>query len=536
MYEYKCFSRVMKNLFLQEEAMDFKVNREIFSTKEVVYDGNNEQAVELDYILPDYFPEIFKVLKCQLSPRIVSHSISGEKLTYELVVGIKVLYMSEGSNALRSIEQKLNYTKTANLGTQADKMQVIILPKADYINCRVVNQRRLDFRGAISCKIKVVGEKKQQIVSDAFGGNIQLKKETVSYPTNRLTATKRATIIEDLDMGAVKPAIISIARSDADITSNEHKIITNKLITKGEANINILYICENENGDGLDTMQFTVPFSQVIDMDGINEKYDAMVNINVISCEIIPHGTSGESREVECEINLEINCVANKYENVDIVSDAFSTTHPVNFEYIDAKIEKKPAPINLSQTIKSNLEYKEGDIASVYDAWVKVNSVMSRMDIPTNTMYFTGVCNFVVIAKNEDGKPVYIENDMPFETAMQIENDGNDSYAEPKATVVSNSYNLTSANTVEVKAEINIGGYINEAENNKLVSNIEVDETVKKEHEGDYALKLYFADNGEDVWEIAKKYSTSIKAVMDENDLTEDKMAKKGMLLIPMVD
>ncbi len=39
--------------------------------------------------------------------------------------------------------------------------------------------------------------------------------------------------------------------------------------------------------------------------------------------------------------------------------------------YIDAKIEKKPAPINLSQTIKSNLEYKEGDIASVYDAWVK---------------------------------------------------------------------------------------------------------------------------------------------------------------------
>ena len=516
--------------------MDFKVNREIFSTKEVVYDGNNEQAVELDYILPDYFPEVFKVIKCQLSPRIVSHNISGEKLTYELVVGIRVLYMSEDSNALRSIEQKMNYTKTVNLGTQSDKMQVVIVPKSDYINCRVVNQRRLDFRGAVSSKIKATCEKKQQIVSDAFGGNIQLKKETVSYPTNRLTATKRTTIIEDLDMGAVKPAIISIARSDASIVSSENKIITNKLITKGEANIDILYTCENENGDGLDTMQFTLPFSQVIDMDGINEKYDAMVDVNVISCEIIPHGTSGESREVECEMNLEINCVANKFDNVDIVTDAFSTTHPVNFEYIDAKIEKKPIPINLSQVVKSNLEYKEGDISGVYDSWVKVNNIMSRMDIPTNTMYFAGVCNVVVMAKNQEGKPIYLENDMPFETAMQVENAGDDSYAEPKATVVSNSYNLTSTNTVEVKAEINIGGYMYEAESNKLVSNIEVDEAVNKEHEGDYALKLYFADNGEDVWEIAKKYSTSIKAVMDENDLTEDKISKKGMLLIPMVD
>ena len=112
--------------------MDFKVNREIFSTKEVVYEGSNEQAVELDYILPDYFPEIFKVLKCQLSPRIVSHSISGEKLTYELVVGIRALYISEDSNAIRSIEQKMNFTKTIDLGKPVEKAQVIIIPKADY--------------------------------------------------------------------------------------------------------------------------------------------------------------------------------------------------------------------------------------------------------------------------------------------------------------------------------------------------------------------------------------------------------------------
>lgn len=529
-------AELKKNLFLQEEAMDFKVNREIFSTKEVVYDGSNEQAIELDYILPDYFPEIFRVLKCQLSPRIVSHNVNGEKLTYELVVGIRVLYLSEESNALRSIEQKMNYTKTIDLGKQIEKPQLIIVPKPDYVNCRVVNQRRLDFRGAVSTKVKAVAEKKQQIVSDAFGGNIQLKKKTVSYPTHRLTATKRATIIEDFDMGSVKPAIISIVRSEATIANCDHKIITNKLIAKGEANVNMLYTCEKEEEDGLEAMQFNVPFSQIVDIDGINEKFDAITDINVISCEIIPRGNTGETKEVEYELVLEINCIANRYDNVEIITDAYSTTNPVKFNLMDTKLEKKPTPLDINHTAKANLEYKEGDIANVYDSWAKVNSIMSRLDIPTNSIYFTGSCNFVSIAKNEEGKPIYIENDVPFEHIMKIENICEDSYAEPKANVQSCSYNLTSKNTVEVKAEIKISGNMFETACNKLISDIEVDESTKLEREDDYALKLYFADEGEDVWKIAKKYSTSIKAIMEENELTDERVSKKGMLLIPIMN
>ena len=156
--------------------------------------------------------------------------------------------------------------------------------------------------------------------------------------------------------------------------------------------------------------------------------------------------------------------------------------------------------------------------------------------MPTKRLYLSGSCNFVVIAKNEEGKPIYLEMDVPFEHVMNIENLCEDSYAEPKATAASCSYNLTSKNSVEVKAEIKIGGYMFEATCNKLISDIEVDDSVKKEREGDYALKLYFAENGEEIWEIAKKYSTSIKAIMDENDIVEENVSKKSMLLIPIIN
>ena len=65
----------------------------------------------------------------------------------------------------------------------------------------------------------------------------------------------------------------------------------------------------------------------------------------------------------------------------------------------------------------------------------------------------------------------------------------------------------------------------------ETVSDIKIDESNVKKQE-DYALKMYFADEGETLWDIAKKYSTSIEAIMEENDCS----AEHGkILLIPIV-
>ena len=61
------------------------------------------------------------------------------------------------------------------------------------------------------------------------------------------------------------------------------------------------------------------------------------------------------------------------------------------------------------------------------------------------------------------------------------------------------------------------------------------DGSVKKVRDGDYALKLYYGVEGEDIWEIAKRYSTSVRSIMEENDLDEERLTKSGMLLIPIV-
>jgi hypothetical protein len=71
--------------------MELKISKQPVRLTETIYDGQTEQGVEFDYVLPDYYPDIFKILKCQLTPRVISYSVSGSQLFIDGVTYIKVL-------------------------------------------------------------------------------------------------------------------------------------------------------------------------------------------------------------------------------------------------------------------------------------------------------------------------------------------------------------------------------------------------------------------------------------------------------------
>ena len=57
--------------------MEYQLTKEVCKTSEVILEGTKEVPVDLDLTLPDYCPDIEKLLKCRLSPSVTSKSISG---------------------------------------------------------------------------------------------------------------------------------------------------------------------------------------------------------------------------------------------------------------------------------------------------------------------------------------------------------------------------------------------------------------------------------------------------------------------------
>ena len=516
--------------------MELKVTKEKISSAEIIFSETNEQSVELDYILPDYLPEIFKILKCIAIPNITSYDISNDKLNYEMTVCIRVLYCSENSNAVQVIEQNLAYSKKIDIDRSCLNPDISITPHINYINCRAVNQRRIDIRGAVSTDITISDMVANEFITDVNGGNIYLKKTSVTYPSDYIKNNKILTISEEFDLGTSKPPIINIIRSKAVITSNDKKVIANKLIVKGEICVNMLYTYCNDNCDGIETMQFTMPFSQVIDMEGVDERFISSVDMNIISCDIIPRSNGdGISERIECDVKINIISSAYRIVTSDLAIDEYSTMYTTTDERIGVKIEVPPKTINNTCVIKSTLKSSDEEIDCVYDAWCTITRFTVNNDTENKCIVINGNANYCIIGKDTDGNPVICENEEPFTAEITADNVSDSSITNIKLIPVSCSYNLSVNSCVEIKAELKVIGYIKDVITVQGITDVYLNEDLPLEKNHKYALKIYYTDKNEDLWEIAKKYGTSVNAIIEENEIEDNNITNNGMLLIPIV-
>lgn len=66
--------------------MTLKISRETIPTEEIIYNGLQEQGVELDYILPDYFPDISVLCGAKLSRQSLTIPLTAALFPMSLAV------------------------------------------------------------------------------------------------------------------------------------------------------------------------------------------------------------------------------------------------------------------------------------------------------------------------------------------------------------------------------------------------------------------------------------------------------------------
>lgn len=512
--------------------MDFRVNRETISANGEIFETAAEQSVELDYTLPDYFPDIFRLMRCSITPVVLASGVSGSSASFELAADICIWYCTEQSPVMQSLTQRLSYSKTTELGAGCENAHLSISAKTDYVNCRVINQRRLDIRGAVSCRIKAVCEQRQEVVSDAFGMNIRLRKKRIPCVSARLYTQKKIILEDEVDAGISKPPALAVIRSEAAAGAPDIKTVGGKLVVKGEVMVSALYSCEDGS---LEPLRFNLPYSQIVDFDGIDEQHECIVRPEIMECGIIiSSNADGEAKLLKCSVSLMLCCTATKNGSVDIVTDAYSTAYPLSYATTKILPEAMPERLCASHALGAVLDARNGEIEKICDCFCTADNI-SVMLCEGEGCKISGRLLFSVICRGTDGKPMLLEKSEDFDFVHKCEELSGCLRADISAEVRSCSYNMVSSGSVSVKCELLFCGYLCASQPVEAITDISVNDAEGRRSGSEYALKLYFARRGEDVWEIAKRYGTSAEAIIEENELDEEYCADDGMLLIPII-
>ena len=513
--------------------MNYELNKYKFSMLDNIFQGIQEIPIDCDLTLPDYCPDIGKILKCQISAGVHSRNISGDQLSIEGNSKLELLYSDLEKNTIRCFKTEIPFSQNLNIKNSSQFSAATFDIKREYINCRAVSPRRIDIHGAFSLKINVFGTKNYEITSDISSDDIKQKKSDVSFSQLSSLFQHQININEILDLGSEKNIPEIIIKSDLNISDLNCNSSNERINIKGKVNIKILYISDIETGK-IDSVENYIPINETIDASGVMDD-----NIFMIIPEIIYHEEkiSTDSENIGNLINEDIKIMMTIFafqdDETKIIDDAYSTEYETELSCENFKFKKFSGILNENIIHKELIKNSDNKFFKILDTWSNSYSVgLSKKDLNSS---FEGKINLCILALNPDFVPFYIEREIKFSKELyeNINSKISDSYIFMSITGI--DYKIINNDEIEVKLNIQINANMYDESEYNLVENITSNESAPKIKDLNTALTIYYANAGENIWDIAKHYGTTIEKIQDENDIDFEVLDSDRAILIPII-
>ncbi|ADU23143.1 DUF3794 domain-containing protein [Ruminococcus albus] len=485
---------------------------------EKALDRTEELPLERDIVLPDYYPDVFRILRCTAEPQLTSQSVSDGRLAFDITVTVRVLYLTEGSGRINCIEQNAEISRTLDIEGECSSPEVMIDLNCLRLSCRAKGSRRIDVRGTLCASVKVCCQREKTVVTGGSGCGIQLRKQTVTYPVKRLYASKRITVIQQTSLPDDKPSVGTVLRTGCSVTRTEQRIVAGKLAVKGEAELEALCTCIDKTGaDRVQDLRFTLPFSRMIDMEGLDDSYRVSVRVKPSGCSITAGG--GEDNTVEWELELDVFCTAEKSGAGVGVTDAYSTEYDCLPDEIVEISSDSGDEKHISCISECTLAAPDGTVGAVYDHYASCTRPTIRKD--GNTFRISGGVTCSVMGEGSEGGIFCIEGQSTYEAEAAVPEESSESTLEAYAETAGCSYYLGDGGTIRVRTDVRVVYKLNGGSGTKLVSSVILNKDKPATRDSSCTLRLCRCGENEDIWDIAKRCRTTVEAVREDNGLPD---------------
>ena len=506
--------------------MELTITRQPIAACEPVLATTAEQPIECDVLLPDYCPDIVRVLCCQAAGVVTDAAVRGDRFVVDGMATVTVCYVGEGGVTKRT-EYKIPFSKTIELKFEPKSPVYSITIDQGYLNCRATSRRRLDIRGTLVLGIKIQDVREEQAVADAFGMGVQVRPQEVDLTRISGQSIRQFNVTEDLQPPAGKPAVGEIVRCGCRAEVQECRAVAGRAVLKGALFVHILYRPEPDDGR-LYTADFELPVSQLLELSGAPEEAPCEVNLTVSSCEI----TTGEYDGNE-QLRLSAQLVASVcfYQSgtASVATDCFSTRFRAEGKQRSVRAMRLLGMANERHTMREMIDLPEG-FEELTDLWADASRCYSRMENGVLTVYchlsVSLLCRVIDVGQDY--------NELQYDLEIPVPVDGADAMTELSPKVSVQSVNLSpSGQQAQLVCELLVTGPVIGNEEHPVLTEIQVDENEPRTGDPTVGLTIYYASAGENVWDISKRYGALPGQVMADNDLDGDAIREHTALIIP---
>ena len=487
--------------------------------------------VNEEFTLPDYTPEVRKVLcvKVGVLPesKYVSDTQNGATVEFGGTVTYCVIY-TDDEGKLTSTPLSSNYEARSPIAQNSTN--VFIDTEVDSVSCRVNAPRKLTLKSRLKSRIMTISENEiaENITpkSSADEFFIERMNQTVKTLSVQTSSMQNIHIADKFDMGETKE--IRPIMCDASVIISESKAGPSYVSVKGEVNVK----CLCDTPEGIVNLSKTMPLSEEIETDGAEVSDSARCIARCVSLSI-SNEQNAESNQLFFDVSCEVECEVMKNKESVLTKDCYSTKYESEPSYKDIELYSVLKNANASFTLSESVKRKTKDVEQIVE--VIANPSYEKTEIKGGKALIYGKLTLNIIGKsapNENGEGEYLSED--YESPFKYECDIAKSVSEPitRATFSIGNVNARYDNekfycTAEVFPSVSILG--------KDVTTILDTSVLKKDKEfknNASCVRVYFPKDGDILWEVAKKYHTTSKKIMEENSLASTSLKDVKNIII----
>ncbi len=506
--------------------MDSRLQKHTVASMAPLFPQNEELVISSDFVLPEYCPDVAVVLKCIVAPRIQNRQWSSGQLLLDGITVIRVLYLDEERRQVRSAEFSQPFSISMRSADTAQNPPVCVDILQEYVNCRATSPRRLEVRGAFTVCATAPMMKPTQIIDVGDGDGFCVRTDECSCSAPHTAAERVVALNEVFDFPSDLPSAELLLGGDCHACVQECKVLTGKVIVKGQVYIHQLYTDDTSSGD-VYTLDYTVPFSQILDVDGVADGTPCTAEVSVLSdIERCCLNAAGQNAAMEVALKLLVQVQTYRCDTVKTVTDVYHRRYPLDAQTQELSLRTFMGTQRQNVTVQRSLELPSTDLRQIVDVWVQPPSLVGRCE--DGTVHLDGRMVVCMLVKDTEGMVSYYER--PEDVRLELS--GCCDSAMARATVCGVNY-TTSDSHLELRVSLAVSATLWQHRDCRVVSEVTLHEEDAYPPER-ASLRLYYAQAGERVWDIARQCHTSPEGICRENDLHDDVLSEKKVLLVPI--
>ena len=481
---------------------------------------------EEDFVVPDIKPDILNTIRTNGTVCINKKEVMDGKIKLEGCINAYIMYLADDENStIRSLNTTLEFSQTIDFDAAKQGMLLEEEVNLKAVECRVLNGRKVNIKAIMDIELKISSNEELEFIKgieeikDVQYLDKTLKLNSLLGSGNTKVYAKDTIVIDSIDN------LAEIMKVEMKIVNKETKVSYNKVLVKADARTTILYRTEDNR---ICSTSNLIPVMGFIDMPDVSDENLCDVKYEIRNMLIKPNNVEEHSIYVEAE--LEIACFVYKEKELNLIEDLYSPTVDLVYK------QKQIRAISQKEKIKDLCSIREKQFVSeignhkIYDVEVKT-TIINQTILKDRIMYEGEVAlNFLFEAENSSRVETK-DLVLPFTFNMDCIGVIPSSQIETNIETSLQDFTIMPDESIDIKIDLTFMVNLSNNQVINVIQEINVDETRQKER---YSLIIYFVKKGDTLWNIAKKFHSTVQNIVAVNSIEdENKISIGQQLFIP---